>query len=66
MKILYFKDYKWLLSLNKQIRNDFFGYRLFQALAKHFKPFLKDIKVKIRYSPDYQYYIILTACFSHF
>ena len=55
MKTLYFKDYKWLLSLNKQIRNDFFGYRLFQALDKHFKPFLKDIKVKIRYSPDYQY-----------
>ena len=55
MKILYFKDYKWLLSLNKQIRNDF----LVEDCSKHWliisNLFFKDIKVKIRYSPDDQY-----------
>lgn len=27
IKILYLKSYKWLLTQNHQIRNDFFGYR---------------------------------------
>ena len=41
MKILYLKGYKWLLSLNQRVRNDFFGYRRYKALAKHINPFLK-------------------------
>ena len=44
MKILYMKDYKWLLS---QERIDFLGYIRYEALAKHIKPFLKYIKVKV-------------------
>ena len=39
MKILYLKDYKWLLSQNQRVRNDFFGYRRYETLAKHIKPF---------------------------
>ena len=38
MKILYLKGYKWLLSQNQRVRNDFFGYRQCEALAKHMKP----------------------------
>ena len=41
MKILYLKGYKWLLSQNQQVRNEFFGYRWYKPLAKHIKPFLK-------------------------
>ena len=41
MKILYLKGYKWLLSQNQRVRNDFFGNRQYWALAKHIKPFLK-------------------------
>ena len=41
MKILYLKGYKWLLSQNQQARNDFSGYRQYEVLAKHIKPFLK-------------------------
>ena len=37
LKILYLKDYKWLLSQNQQVRNNFFGYRWYEALAKHIK-----------------------------
>ena len=39
MKILYLKGYRWLLSQNQQVRNDFSGYRGYEALAKHIKPF---------------------------
>ena len=40
MKILYLKGYEWL-SQNQRVRNDFFGYRRYEALSKHIKPFLK-------------------------
>ena len=52
MKILYLKDYNWLLSQNQRVRNDFFGYRRYWALANHIKPFLKNIKVKGRQCLD--------------
>ena len=54
MKILYLKGYKWLLSQNQRVRNDFFGYRRYEALAKHMKPFLKNIKVKGSQCPGYR------------
>ena len=41
MKVLYLKGYKWLLSENQQVINDLIGYRRYEALAKHIKPFLK-------------------------
>ena len=41
MKILYLKGDKWSLSQNERVRNDVFGYRRYQALAKHIKPFSK-------------------------
>ena len=41
MKILYLKDCKWTLSQNQRVRNDFFGYRRYEELAKHMKPFFK-------------------------
>ena len=41
MKILYLKSYKLLLSQNHQVRNYFFGYRQYEAMAKYIKPFLK-------------------------
>ena len=54
MKILYLKGYKWLLSQNQRVRIDFLGYRRYEALAKHIKPFFKkNIKVKGRQCPDY-------------
>ena len=46
MKILYLKGYKSLLSQNQQVRIDFLGYTHYETLAKHIKPFLKNIKVK--------------------
>ena len=39
MKILYLKGYNWLLFQNLRVKNDFFGYRRCEALAKHIKPF---------------------------
>ena len=39
MKAYYLKDYKWFFSQNHRVRNDFFGYRRYEALAKHIKPF---------------------------
>ena len=39
MKILYLKGYKRLLSQNQQVKIEFFGYRRYEALAKHIKPF---------------------------
>ena len=41
MKILYLKGYKWLLSQNQRVKNDFLGHRRYEALTKHMKPFLK-------------------------
>ena len=38
MKTFYFKSYKWLLPQNQRVRNDFFGYKWYEALAKHIKP----------------------------
>ena len=38
MRIYYNKIYKWLLSQNQRVRNGFFGYRRYEALAKHVKP----------------------------
>ena len=52
MKTLYLKSCKWLLSQNQQVRNDVFGYRRYQVLVEHMKPFSKNIKVKGRHSPD--------------
>ena len=42
MKIFYLKCYNWLLSQNQRVRNDFFGYRRYEALVKNIK---KNIKV---------------------
>ena len=55
MKILYLKGCKWLLSQNQHVRSDFFGYRRYEALAKHIKPFFQtsNIKVNGRQCPDY-------------
>ena len=53
MKILYLKDCKWLLSQNQRVRNDFFGYRWCEALAKHIKLSRKNINVKGRQCADY-------------
>ena len=39
--MLHLKGYKWLLSQNQRVRNDFFGYRWYWTLAKHIKPFLR-------------------------
>ena len=41
MKMLCLKVYKWLLSQNQRVRNEFFSYRWYEALAKHIKPFKK-------------------------
>ena len=57
MKILYLKGYKWLLSQNQQVRNDFSGYRWYKALAKHIKHFLQNIQVKGHQCPDYIYWL---------
>ena len=35
MKILYLKGCKWLLSQKQRVRNDVFGYRRYETLAKH-------------------------------
>ena len=53
MKILYLKGYKWLLSQNQGVRNNFFGYRRYEALAKHIKPFRQNIKGKGHHCLDY-------------
>ena len=50
MKILYLKGCKWTLPQNQRVRNDFFGYRRYEELAKHTKPFLSN-KVKGRQCP---------------
>ena len=39
MKILYLKGYKLFLSQNQQVRIDSLGYRRYEPLAKHIKPF---------------------------
>ena len=41
MKTFYLKSYKWLLSQNQRVKNDFFGYGWNGALAKHIKSFLE-------------------------
>ena len=41
MKFLYLIDYKWLLPQNQRVRVDFLGYKQYEALATHIKPFLK-------------------------
>ena len=41
MKILYSKGYKCLLSQNQRVRNDFFGYRQYEGLAKYSQTFLR-------------------------
>ena len=53
MKILYLKDYKWLVPQTQRVKNDAFGYRQYEALTQHNKLFLKNIKVKERQCPDY-------------
>ena len=40
IRVFYLKG-KWLLSQDQQVRNDFFGYRWYEALAKHIKLFSK-------------------------
>ena len=42
MKTFYFRSCKWLLSQNQQVRTDFSGYRRYEVLAKHIKPFTKQ------------------------
>ena len=42
MKILYLRGYKWLLSQYQRVRNYAFGYRRYEALVEHIKPFLKN------------------------
>ena len=46
MKSLYLKGYKWLLSQNQRVRNDFFGYRRYYTRAKHIKLLKKTLKCK--------------------
>ena len=41
MKIMFLMTYKCLLSQKQRVRNDFFGYRWYKALATYIKPFLK-------------------------
>ena len=53
MKILYLKGCKWLLSQNQWVRNDFFGYRWYEAVAKHIKLFITNIKLQRRQCLDY-------------
>ena len=53
MNIFYWKDYKWLLSQKQRGRNGVFGYRRYEALAKHIRFFLKDIKAEGCQCPDY-------------
>ena len=56
MKILYLKGYKWLLSQNQGLRNDFFGHKRYYELAKYIKTSLKkNIKLKGRQCPDYYF-----------
>ena len=62
MKILYLKGYKWLLSMNQRVRNIFFGYRRYQALAKLIKPFLKNIKVKGLQCPHQKKIMLVGQC----
>ena len=38
MKNLNLKGYKWLLSQNRKVRNEFPSYRSYEALANHIKP----------------------------
>ena len=38
-RILYLKDYEWLLSQKRRVKNYFFGYRRKEELAEHIKPF---------------------------
>ena len=52
MEMLYLRGYKWLFFQNHRVINDFFGYRRYEALAKHIKLFLKNIKVKGYHLPD--------------
>ena len=33
MKFFHLKGYKWLLSQNQQLRNNFFGYKRYEALS---------------------------------
>ena len=44
-----------MLSQNHRVRNDFFGYRRYEALAKDIKPSFKKIKVKGHQCLDYTY-----------
>ena len=46
MKILYLKGYKWLLFQNQRVRNDIFGCRWCEALAKYIKPSFKKKTLK--------------------
>ena len=41
MKNLYLKGCKWFLFQSQQVRNYFFGYKWYDPVAKHNKPFLK-------------------------
>ena len=58
MKILYLKDYKWLLSRE---RIDFLGYIRYKALTKHINFFQKNIKVKGRQCHNYEISFPLTC-----
>ena len=52
MELLYLKDYKWVLSQNELVRIDFLGYRRYELLAKHIKPFFqKKLKRKDAIAP---------------
>ena len=59
MNILYLKGYKWLLSQNQRVRNGFFGYSQYEALAVHIKPFFKKHESERRSLPGL---IILQLC----
>ena len=41
MKLLCLKGYKWLMSQNQQVRNDFFGYGQYLVMTKYTKHFLE-------------------------
>ena len=44
MKMLYLEGCKWLLSQNQGVRNYYFGYSKYEALAKHIKSLKKTLK----------------------
>ena len=71
MKILYSKGYKCLLSQNQRVRNDFFGYRQYEGLAKYSQTFLrktlrwKDTSARTIWRSGYEQSLNTDSEFNH-